>query len=206
MKWSVFGGEMKTGRIWRTNEKQEVVDFRCDLCNKLPVDKLKVKPLPQWGSFAEFKLSDFPETFRSPLELNAASKITIKMSTRRRRSAGSDWSADFLWSGGDNLFDLSWLHLIANHPESEFMFLDEAVQEGISLFFFPLRLSLLLIESEWLLMTPICQEGAAPMTSTGFEWELIVALEKERHAVFNLETKAKDLCVIFCSLFILASV
>lgn len=54
----------------------------------------------------------FPETIDSRLELNGTSKTLIKTSTRRRRSVGSDWRADFLWSGCDNLFDLSWLRLI----------------------------------------------------------------------------------------------
>lgn len=71
-----------------------------------------MKTLSQWGSFGEYPQSNFPQTFQSRLELNDTSKIIIKTSTRRRRSVDSDWSADFLWSGGDNLFDLSWLHLI----------------------------------------------------------------------------------------------
>lgn len=61
-----------------------------------------------WG----MRTIQFPQSFHSRLELNPTSKIIIKTSTRRRRSVDFDWSADFLWSGGDNLFDLSWLHLI----------------------------------------------------------------------------------------------
>lgn len=103
--------------------------------------------------FCRMRTIRFPETFQSPLELNGASKIIIKPSTRCRRSIGSDWSADFLWSGGDNLFDLSWLHLIADDPESEFMFLVEAEREGILLFFLSVSLSswLSLSDSSWLL-------------------------------------------------------
>lgn len=75
---------MKTGTRSLT---RDVID---DLCNKLPVHQRLSRRV-----FCRMRTIQFPETFPSPLELNVASNIIIKMSTRRRRSVDSDWSADF---------------------------------------------------------------------------------------------------------------
>lgn len=92
----------------------------------------------------------FPQTFHSRLELNDTSKIIIKTSTRRHRSVDSDWSADFLWSGGDNLFDLSWLHLIVPILKVNLYSWAKQCMEEFYCFF---SLSFLLIESQWLLLS-----------------------------------------------------